>query len=60
MESQITTLVVYVVLFIVLIFVGRLLGAWMLRINELIKHTKTASDELTLLRKYYEREKGMK
>ena len=50
---------IILIFFVVLILVLRLLGAWMLRIDEVITWQKQTVAELTLLRKYYEQEKGL-
>jgi hypothetical protein len=50
---------IILIFFVVLILVLRLLGAWMLRIDEVIAWQKQTVAELTLLRKYYEQEKGL-
>lgn len=42
-------LIVYLVLIIITIFIGRLLGAWMLRINEVIDNQKSLLKELKKL-----------
>ncbi|MFT6336697.1 MAG: hypothetical protein ACJATI_003457 [Halioglobus sp.] len=45
---------IILIFFVILILVLRLLGAWMLRIDEVITWQKQTVAELTLLRKYYE------
>ncbi|MFT4534651.1 MAG: hypothetical protein ACI9P5_002012 [Saprospiraceae bacterium] len=50
---------IILIFFVVLILVLRLLGAWMLRIDEVITWQKQTVAELTLLRKYYEQEKSL-